>query len=136
LHGAIPAALACHTVLIDEHHRKLEVSENYSRMEMRVANALLRRFKISLISEDDNDINDISEEADRHDLIRRRETRRLIERRKQDSEAKNSFAAPADPLPLNRRLSKHHDFLAVQLFLVDLLEDMVVRKDWGSPVEM
>ena len=72
------------------------MSENYSRMGMRVANALLIRFKISLISDDDDDINDISEGAARHDLIRRRETRRLIERRKQYTEAKNSFAAPAD----------------------------------------
>ena len=99
-------------------------------METPVANAMLRRLKESSISDDDDDINDTPEEAARHDLIRRRKTRRLIERRKQDSEAKDSFAAPADPLPFN-----HHDFLAVQIFLMDL-EDMVVRKDWGSPVEL
>ena len=66
-------------------------------METRVANAMLRRFKNSNISDDDDDINDTLEEIDRHDLIRRRKTRRLIERRKQDLEAKDSFAAPSDP---------------------------------------
>ena len=35
----------------------------------------------------------------------------------------------------SRRLSNHHDFLAVQIFFMDL-EDMVVRKDWGSPAKM
>jgi hypothetical protein len=60
---------------------------------------------------------------------------RLIERRKQDSEANDSCAALSDHLPLNRRLSDHHNFLAVQIFLMDL-EDMVVRKEWVSPVEM
>jgi hypothetical protein len=43
--------------------------------------------------------------------------------------------APSDPLPLNRRLSNPQDFLAVQIVLIDI-EDMVVRKDLGSPVEM
>ena len=135
LQNAIMAALAYHTALIDAHHKKLEVSDDYSRMETRVTNALLRRFKNSTISNDDDDINDTPEEAARHDLIRRRKTRRFIERRKHDSEAKDSFAAPLDHLPLDRRLSSHHDFLAVQIFLVDL-EDMMVRKDWGSFVEM
>ena len=64
----------------------------------------------------------------KQDLIRRRKTRRLIEKKKLDSEAKDSVTAPADPLPANRRLSNHHDFLAVHIFLMDL-EDMVVRKD-------
>jgi hypothetical protein len=68
-------------------------------------------------------------------LIRRRKTRRLIEKKKLDSEAKDSVTDPADTLPANRMLSNHHDFLAVQIFLMDL-EDMVVRKDWSSPIEM
>jgi hypothetical protein len=68
-------------------------------------------------------------------LIRCRKTPRLIEKKKVESEAKDSVTAPADPLPANRRLSSHHDFLAVQIFLLDL-EDMVVRKDWSSPIEM
>jgi hypothetical protein len=54
------------------------------------------------------------------DLIRSRKTRRLIEKKKLDSEAKDSVSAPTDPLPANRRLSNHHDFLAVQIFLMDL----------------
>jgi hypothetical protein len=135
LHNAVTAALAYHLALIDDHHKKLEVSDNYSRVETRVANALLRRFKKPIISDDDDDINDTPEEAARHNLIRRRKTRRLIERRKQDSEAKDSFAAPSDPLPLNRRFSNHHYFLAAQIFFMDS-EDMAVHKDWGSPVEM
>ncbi len=43
--------------------------------------------------------------------------------------------APSAPLPVNRRLSNHHDFLAVKIFLMDL-EEMAVRKDWCSAVEM
>ena len=63
-----------------------------------------------------------------------------IERKKQDSYAKDSITAPPDSLPLNRRLSNHHDFLAVQIFLMNL-EDlgfgfMVVHKDWGSTIKM
>jgi len=53
LHDAITTALTYHTAFIDDHHKKLEVSENYSRIETRVANALLRRFKNSTISDDD-----------------------------------------------------------------------------------
>ncbi len=43
--------------------------------------------------------------------------------------------ALSDPLPVNRRLVNHHDFLAAQIFLMDL-EEMVVRKDWCSAIEM
>ena len=96
---------------------------------------MLRCLKTYTLSDDDDDGNDTLEEAAKHDLIHRRKTRRLIERRKQDSEAKDSFAAPSDPLHLNRRLSNYYKFLAVRIFLMDL-EDMVVRKDWGSHVEM
>jgi hypothetical protein len=119
-----------------EHHEKSEIFGNAAREDARDTSALLRRLKTSTLSDDDDDGNDTPpEQATRNDLIRRRKTRCLIERRKQDSEAKDSFTAPSDPLPLNRRLSNHHDFLAVQIFLV-VLEDMVVRKDWDSPVEM
>ncbi len=54
---------------------------------------------------------------------------------KQDSGAKDSFLAPADPFPINRRLSNHQDLLAVQILNMDLA-GMVIRKDRGSPVEM
>jgi hypothetical protein len=43
--------------------------------------------------------------------------------------------APSEPLPPNRRLSNHHDFLAVLLWLRDI-EEVVVRKDWSSAIEM
>jgi len=104
-------------------------------MESRVTNALLRRLKTCTLYDNDDDGNDTHEEDARHDLIRRSKTHRLVERRKQDSETKNSFAAPLNPLPLNRRLSNRHDFFEVQIVLVNL-EDMVVRKDRGLPVEM
>ena len=68
-------------------------------------------------------------------LIRRRKARRLIEKKKLDSEAKDSVTAPADPLPANRKLSNHYDFLAVLIFLMDL-ENIVVLKNWTSPIEM
>ena len=87
------------------------------------------------ISDGDDEDNDTPEITARTDLIRRRKTRRLIEKKKIDSEAEDSVTAPAEPLPANRRLINHHDFLAVQIFLMDL-EDRVVRKDWSSPIEM
>ncbi len=43
--------------------------------------------------------------------------------------------APSDSIPANRRLSNHRDFLSVLIFLMDL-EELVVRKEWGSAVEM
>ncbi len=43
---------------------------------------------------------------------------------------------PSDPLHANRRLSSNnHDFLAFQIFLMDL-EEMVVRKDWCFAIEI
>ena len=96
IHNAITAALAYHTALIVDYHQKLKVSGNVARMESRVNNALLRRLKTSTVSDDDDDGNYTPEEAARHDLILRRKTRHLIERRKHDSEAKDSFAAPSD----------------------------------------
>ncbi len=91
--------------------------------------------KLPLSPMTDDEDNDTPEMTVRKDLIRRRKTRRLIEKKKLDSEAKDYVTAPADHLPANRRLSNHHDFLAVQIFLMDL-EDMVVRKDWSSPIEI
>ena len=43
--------------------------------------------------------------------------------------------APSEPLPTNRRLSNQHDFLAVLLLLRDI-EEVVVRNDWSSAIEM
>jgi hypothetical protein len=103
--------------------------------DARVTDALLRRLNAASISDGDDEDNDTLEITAKKDLIRRRKTRCLIEKKKIDSEAKDSVTSPAEPLPANRRLSNHHDFLAVQIFLVDL-EDMVVRKDWSSPIEM
>ena len=82
------------------------MSGNAAREDARVTSALLRRLKTSILSDDDDDGNDTPEEAARNDLIRRRKTRRLIERMKQDSEAKDSFAAPSDPFPLIFKGSK------------------------------
>ena len=43
--------------------------------------------------------------------------------------------APSDSFPANRRLSNHHDFRSVLIFLT-YLEELVVRKEWGLAVEM
>ena len=80
-------------------------------------------------------MNDTPAEAAKRNLIQRRNNVRLIEKKKLDSESKDSVMAPSDSLPANRRLSNHHDFLAVLIFLMDL-EELVVRKEWGSTVEM
>ena len=135
MHNASKATLAYHTALMIEYHQKLEMSGNAAREDARVTSALPRRLKTSTLLDDDDDGNNTPEEATRHDIILQRKTRRRIERRKQDSKPKDSFAAPSDPLPLNRRLSNRRDFLAVHIFRMNL-EDMVIRKDWGSSVEM
>ena len=83
MHNAIKAAPAYNTALMVEHRQLLEMSGNAAREDARVTSALLRRLKMSTFSDDDYDINDSPEEAARHDLIRRRKTRRLIEKRKQ-----------------------------------------------------
>ncbi len=80
-------------------------------------------------------MNDTPAEAAKRNLIRRRKNLRLIEKKKLDSEAKDSVMASSDSLPANRRLSNYHDFLSVLFFLMDL-EELVVRKEWGSAVEM
>ena len=103
-------------------------------MEERVAKALRRRF-VSSSSDDDDGLNDTPAEAAKKNLIRRRKNLCLIEKKKLDSKAKDSVMAPFDSLPANRRLSNHHDFLSVLIFLMDL-EDLVVQKEWGSAVEM
>jgi hypothetical protein len=113
MHSSIKAALAFHLARIADHHHKIEISGNTAREDARVTNALLKRLKTSTLFDDDDDGNNTPEEATRNDLIRRRRTRRLIERNKQDSEAKDSITSPPDPVPLNRRVSNHHDFLAV-----------------------
>jgi hypothetical protein len=73
-------------------------------------------------------------EADKRDRIRKRKNLRLIERKKLDAEAKDAVMAPSDSLPPKRQLGDHYDFLAVLIFLMDL-EEMVLRKEWGSAVE-
>ncbi len=104
------------------------------RVEERVAKALRRR--LVSFSNDDGEMNDTPAEAAKRNLIRRRKNLRLIEKQKLDSEAKDSVMAPSDSLPANRWLSTyHHDFRAVLIFLMDL-EELVVRKEWGSAVEM
>jgi hypothetical protein len=135
MQNSIKAALAFHSAHMADHHHEILVFGNAALEDARVSNALLKRLKTSTLFDDDDDGKNTPEEAARNDLIRRRKTRCLIERKKQDSEAKDSITAPSDPLPLNHRLSNHHDFLAVHIFLMDL-EAMVARKDWGSPIEM
>ncbi len=54
------------------------------------------------------------ERADKH-RIRLRKNLRLIDKKKQEGEAKDRFTAPSEPLASNHRLHDHHDFLALQM---------------------
>jgi hypothetical protein len=137
LHGAIKSALGFHEARLKHNQRSIipTVSASADARDARVTDALLRRLNDASISDGDDEDNDTPEITARKDFNRHRKTRRLIDKKKIDSEAKDSVTTPTEPLPANRRLSNHHDFLAVQIFLMDL-EDMVVRKDWSSPIEM
>ena len=100
-----------------------------------ITEALIRHLKTTSISDDEDEAGATPDEIAKKHTRRARKNLRLIERKKQQGEAKDSVTAPSDDLPPNRRLSNHHDFLSVQMFLMDL-EEMVVRKDWSSPIEM
>ena len=76
LHNTPKAAFAYHTVLMVEHHQKIEMSGNSARKDARVTSALLRRLKTSTLPFDDDNGNDTPEEAARHDIIRRRKCRK------------------------------------------------------------
>jgi hypothetical protein len=76
-----------------------------------LSSELLRRLKTSSLSADDGDDINPSEETARNDLIRGRKTRCLIERKKQDSEANDSFTVPTNPLPLTTKLLSVTTFL-------------------------
>jgi len=121
LHGTIKLALGFHEAWLKQNKKSIiaTVSASAYAWNARVTDALLRRLNVASISDGDED-NDTPEITARKDIIRRRKTRRLIEKKKIDSEAKDSVTAPAEPLPANRRLANHHDFLAVQIFLMDL----------------
>jgi hypothetical protein len=118
-----------------ERLRKGKASIDVAHNDALVTNSLLRRLKTAALSDDDDEDNDTPAEAAQRDVIRKRKTRHLLERKKQESEARNSVMASSEPLPINRRLSNHHDFLAVLLRLRDI-EEVVVRKDWSSAIEM
>jgi hypothetical protein len=131
LHTSLTTALNLHLLSVASQGK---VATSVSRVEERVDKALRRRLVSS--SDDDDEMNDTPAEAAKRNLIRRRKNLRLIEKKKLDSEAKDSVMAPSDSLPANRRLSNnHHDFLSVLIFLMDS-EELVVRKEWGSTVEM
>jgi hypothetical protein len=78
MHNSIKATLAFHSALMANHHHKIEISGNAAREDARVTNALLKRLKTSTLSDDADDGNNTPEEAAGNDLIRRRNTRRLI----------------------------------------------------------
>jgi hypothetical protein len=96
---------------------------------------MLRCINSTYISDDDDEVNDKPAEAAKRELIRRHETRRSTERKKADTEAKDSVVAPSESFSNNRKLSNHHDCFAVMIFLMDI-EDMVQRKEWNSPTEL
>jgi hypothetical protein len=130
LHDAIRSALGFHEAWL-----RNQMSQASKEPATVITEALLRSLKKTSISDDEDEAGDTFEVRTNKNLIRRRKNLRLIEKKKQEGEAKDSVAAPSDPLPLNRRLHNHHDFLALQMFLMDI-EDQVVRKDWSSPIEM
>jgi hypothetical protein len=134
LHGPIKLALGFHDVWLKQNQKSIATKGSASA-DARVTDALLRRLDSASISDGDDEDNDTPEMTAKKYIIRRHKTCRLIEEKKLDSEVKDSVTAPAEPLPSNRRLSNHHDFLAMQIFLVDL-ENMVVLKVWSSPIEM
>ena len=76
------------------------------------------------ISEDEDEGDGTPAEAAKSELICRRKPRRLVERKNADAEAKDNVMSPSEPLLDNHKLSKHHDFLAVMIFLMDLEEMM------------
>ncbi len=84
--------------------------------------ALLRRLKTTSISDDEDEPDDSPDMIAKKHILRRRKNLRLIEKKKQEGEAKDLVTAPSDSLPLNRTLSNHHDLLSVHMFLMDLEE--------------
>ncbi len=108
-----------------ERLRKGNASLDVAHSDALVTNSLLRRLKTSSLFDDDDEDNDTPAEATKRDAILQRKTRRLIEKKKQESEARDSVTAPSEPVSPNRRLSNHHNFLAVQILLMDI-EDVVI----------
>ena len=100
-----------------------------------VTKALLLRLEKASISDDEENPNDtLAERADKN-RIRIRKNQRLIDKKKQEGEARDRFTAPSEPLAVNHRLHDHHDFLALHMFFMNV-EEAVSRKDWCSPVEL
>ena len=65
-----------------------------------ITEALLRSLKKASISNDEDEAGDTFKIRASKNLIRRRKNLRLIEKKKQEGEAKDSVTAPSDPLPL------------------------------------
>ena len=126
LHGSIRSALGLHEAWL--RNQMSQAGKEPATATSAITEALLRSLKKASISDDEDDSGDTSEIRASKNLIRRRKNLRLIEKKKQEGEANDSVTAPPYPLPLNRRLHNHHDFLALQMFLMDI-EDQVVRKD-------
>ncbi len=103
----------------------------------RVTKALLRCLEGTSLSDDEEELefDDTPEEAVERRAKSLRKTRRLITKKMAENEAKDCVMAPTESLPANRRLSNHHDYLVVQLWLKDV-EEMVLRKEWCSAVEL
>ena len=131
----VKEALDAHNALIAIYNQKSKVDENVALGDECVAKALLRRLESTYISGDDDEVNDDPAEAAKRELIRRRKTRRNIERKKANAEAKVNVMAPSESFPNIRKLSDHHDFLAVIICHMDIA-DMVLRKECTFPKEL
>jgi hypothetical protein len=80
-----------------ERLRKGKSSVDVAHNDALMTNSLLRRLKTAALSDEDDEDNDTPAEAAQRDVICKRKTRRLLERKKQESEARNSVMAPSEP---------------------------------------
>ena len=135
LHSSIRAALGFHDAWLKD-NQKIQADKAAATADNAAATkALLLRLEKASISDDEEDPNDtLAERADKN-RIRIRKNQRLIDKKKQEGEAKDMRSAPSEPLALNHRLHDHHDFFALQMFFMNV-EEAVSRKDWCSPVEL
>ena len=135
LHSSIRAALGFHDAWLKDNQKTQADKAAATAVNAAATKALLLRLEKASISDDEEDPNDtLAERADKN-RIRIRKNQRLIDKKKQEGEAKDMRSAPSEPLALNHRLHDHHDFLALQMFFMNV-EEAVSRKDWCSPVEL
>jgi len=84
VNNALTSALSVHSSEMDERLRKGKSSMDMAHNDALLTNSLLRRLKTSSLSDNDDEDNNIpADEAAKRELIRKRKTRRLLEKKKQ-----------------------------------------------------